>query len=333
MPAVVPLAEIKKALAAIDPIPLIEEGFVAYSQGRAVVPPVGELVFDDPPGDVHIKYGYIKDGDVYVIKIASGFYDNSKLGLPSGDGLMLVFDRRTGVLDAILLDEGYLTNVRTAVAGAVVAKAMAPRNVRTVGIVGAGVQGRMQLEWLRRVRRFDEAVVWGLDEEELAAYRRDMAPTGLRVRTTLRAEDVAAAADLIVTCTPSTRPLLEAAWIRPGTHITAVGSDTAAKQELDPLILARADRVVVDSLGQSELRGEVYRAVAAGVLSRDRLVELGRVIEDPRLGRAADSEVTVADLTGVAVQDIQISQAVWTAISRRRRPSRREGTRRRRTSP
>jgi len=317
MPAVVPLAEIKKALAAIDPIPLIEEGFVAYSRGRAVVPPVGELVFEDPPGDVHIKYGYIRGGDVYVIKIASGFTDNPKRGLPSGDGLMLVFDRRTGLLDAVLLDEGYLTNLRTAVAGAVVAKAMAPQKVKTVGIVGAGVQGRMQLEWLRRVRTFDEAVVWGVSEEELEAYRRDMAPTGLRVRTTLRAEDVAAAADLIVTCTPSTRPLLEAGWIRPGTHITAVGSDTAAKQELDPRILARADRVVVDSLSQSELRGEVYKAVAAGVISRDRLIELGRVIEDPRLGRASDAEVTVADLTGVAVQDIQISQAVWSAISRR----------------
>ena len=98
MPVVVALPEIKKALGAIDPLPLIEEGFVAYSRGRAVVPPVGELVFDDPPGDVHIKYGYIKGGDVYVIKIASGFYDNPKLGLPSGDGLMLVFGQKTGVL-------------------------------------------------------------------------------------------------------------------------------------------------------------------------------------------------------------------------------------------
>ena len=314
MPVVVPLAEIKRALAAIDPLPLIEEGFAAYSRGEAVVPPVGELVFDEPPGDVHIKYGYIRGGDVYVIKIASGFYDNPKLGLPSGDGLMLVFAQRTGVLQAILLDEGYLTNLRTAVAGAVVAKYLAPRAVRAVGILGAGVQGRMQLEWLRRVRTFGEAVVWGVDEDELAAYRRDMERPGLAIRTTLRAEEVAAAANLIVTCTPSTRPLLEASWIRPGTHITAVGSDTAAKQELDPAILSRADRVVVDSLSQSELRGEVYRAVSAGVLGRDRLVELGRVVRDASLGRCSDGETTVADLTGVAVQDIQISKAVWRAI-------------------
>jgi len=317
MPAVVTLAEIRKALDAIDPLPLIEAGFAAYSRGEVVVPPVGELVFDDPPGDVHIKYGYIKGDDVYVIKIASGFVDNPQRGLPSGDGLMLVFSQKTGVLEAVLLDEGYLTNLRTAVAGAVVAKYLAPRNVPAVGIVGAGVQGRMQLEWLRRVRTFDTAVVWGIDEGELAAFRRDMERPGLKVRTTLRAEEVAAAANLIVTCTPSTRPLLEAAWIRPGTHITAVGSDTAAKQELDPAILAKADRIVVDSLSQSELRGEVYRAVSAGAIGRDRLVELGRVIEDATLRRASEEETTVADLTGVAVQDIQISKAVWLTLSRR----------------
>jgi len=317
MPAVVPLAEIRGALRGIDPLPLIEEGFVAYSRGRAVVPPVGELVFEDPPGDVHIKYGYIKGGDIYVIKIASGFYDNPKRGLPSGDGLMLVFDQRTGVLQAILLDEGYLTNLRTAVAGAVVAKYLAPRRVSKAGILGAGVQGRMQLEWLRRVRTFDEAVVWGVDDAELEAFRHDMETPGLTIRTTRRAEDVAAASNLIVTCTPSTRPLLEAGWIRPGTHITAMGSDTPSKQELDPAILAKADRVVVDSLSQSELRGEVYRAVSAGAIGRDRLVELGRVIEDPGLRRASDDEITVADLTGVAVQDIQIAAAVFRAVTQR----------------
>lgn len=317
MPAVVPLAEIKAALAGIDPLPLIEAGFAAYSRGEVVVPPVGELVFEDPPGDVHIKYGYIKGDDFYVVKIASGFADNPRRGLPTGDGLMLVFSQKTGVLEAVLLDEGYLTNLRTAAAGAVAAKYLAPSRITSVGIVGAGVQGRMQLEWLRRVRSFAEAVVWGLDEGELESYRRDMERPGLRIRTTLRAEEVAAAANLIVTCTPSTKPLLESAWVRPGTHITAVGSDTAAKQELDPAILARADRVVVDSLSQSELRGEVFRAVSAGVLGRDRLVELGRVVEDEALRRSSDAETTVADLTGVAVQDIQISKAVWLAISRR----------------
>jgi ornithine cyclodeaminase len=314
MPAVVPLPDIRKALRRIDPLPLIEAGFAAYSRGGAVVPPVGELVFEDPPGDVHIKYGYIRGGDVFVVKIASGFPGNPRLGRPSGDGLMIVGDQKTGLIEAVLLDEGYLTNLRTAVAGAVVAKYLAPRRVTRVGVVGAGVQGRMQLEWLRRVRTFGEALVWGIDDEELEAFRRDMEAPDLAVHTTRRAEDVAAAANLIVTCTPSTRPLLQAGWIRPGTHITAMGSDTPVKQELDPAILAKADRVVVDSLSQSELRGEVYKAVGAGAIGRDRLVELGRVIDDPGLRRASEDEITVADLTGVAVQDIQISAAVLRAL-------------------
>jgi len=313
-PAVIMLDEIKRALGRVDPVPLIEAGFVAYSRGQVVVPPVGEMIFENPPGDVHIKYGYIRGGEAYVIKIASGFYENPRLGLSSSNGLMLLFSQRTGELLAILLDEGYLTNIRTAAAGAVVAKHLAPRDVTRAGILGAGIQGRLQAEYLRRVRDIRELVVWGLDETELAAYVRDVTPLGFEVRTTLQAREVAASCRLIVTCTPSTRPLLLAEWIRPGTHITAMGSDTPEKQELDPAILQRADRVVVDSLSQAELRGECYRAMKAGVLSRDRLVELGTVIEREDLRRRSDEETTVADLTGVAVQDIQISQAVWAAV-------------------
>lgn len=96
MPVIVPLEEIQKALRTIDPLPLIEEGFVAYSAGRVVVPPVGEMIFENPPGDVHIKYGFIRDDDLFVIKVASGFYDNPKIGLPSGNGLMLLFSQKTG---------------------------------------------------------------------------------------------------------------------------------------------------------------------------------------------------------------------------------------------
>jgi ornithine cyclodeaminase len=313
-PPIIPLARIREALKTIDPLPLIEEGFVAYSRGRAVVPPVGELIFKHPPGDVHIKYGYICGDEHYVIKIASGFYENPKIGLPSSDGMMLVFSQKTGRFECLLLDEGHLTNVRTAAAGAVAAKYLAPRKVRAAGILGAGTQGRMQLEYLRRVRDFEDAVVWGLNDAELEAYRRDMEPLGLRIRTTRDAEEAAAAANVIVTCTPSTHPLLQAEWIRPGTHITAVGSDTPEKQELDSAILARATRVVVDSLSQCEFRGEVFKALGAGLIRKEDLVELGAVIADERFRRASEDETTVADLTGVAVQDVQISKAVWAAV-------------------
>jgi ornithine cyclodeaminase len=318
VPVILSLSQIKEILGGIDVreiIHEIEDGFVAYSQGRVEVPPVGELIFDEPRGDVHIKYGYIHKDDYYVIKIASGFYDNSRIGLPTSSGMMLLFSRQTGVPLCILLDEGHLTQIRTAAAGAVAARYFAPRQVRRAGIFGAGVQGRLQLEYLRQVRDVREAVVWGIDRPELERYRQDMEAQGFAVRTTMDAEEIAATCTLIVTATPSCKPLLRAEMIRKGTHITAMGSDTPEKQELDPRILEMADRIVVDSIRQCLLRGEAFHALEAGVIQRERMVELGAAIRDPDLQRQSDEEITVVDLTGVAVQDIQISKAVWRLAS------------------
>ena len=120
--------------------------------------------------------------------------------------------------------------------------------------------------------------------------------------------------NLIITATPSKTPLLSADLIRKGTHITAVGSDTPEKQELDAKILQRADRVVVDSISQVLSRGESFHALEKGLITKEDLIELGNVIQDRKLQRASDDEITVADLTGVAVQDLQISKAVWGQI-------------------
>ena len=171
MPKIFNLDEIKKALQKVDVTTAIEAGFVAYSRGDVIVPPVGELVFEDPPGDVHIKYGYIKKDDYFVIKVASGFYNNIALGLPQADGLMLVFSQKTAQLECILLDECHLTNVRTAAAGAVVARYLAPGTVERIGVFGAGVQGRMQIEALLPITECRDVIVWGTGADELEAYR------------------------------------------------------------------------------------------------------------------------------------------------------------------
>jgi ornithine cyclodeaminase len=303
--------QIEEALQRIDVTTAIEEGFVAYSRGEVVVPPVGELVFEDPPGDVHIKYGYIKGDEYFVIKVASGFYDNVALGLPAADGLMLVFSQKTAQLECILLDECHLTNVRTAAAGAVVAKYLAPSKVERIGVFGAGVQGKMQVEALLPIVDCRDVIVWGTGEEELDAYRQAMSGHGLSIETTLTSDEVAATCNLIVTATPSHTPLLRAEQIRKGTHITAMGSDTREKNELEPEILQKADLVVADSIEQCRVRGEIFHALEAGVLRDGDAVELGKVISDPALRRTSDTQITVADLTGVAVQDIQISKAVY----------------------
>ena len=138
----------------------MEEGFKAYSQGKVVVPPVGELLFENPKGEAHIKYGYIKGDDSYCIKIASGFSNNSKLGIAASQGMMLLFNQKTGQNQAILLDEGLLTDVRTAAAGALVAKYFAPKKIKGIGIVGTGGQARLQLQYL--MENYADVPIWVL---------------------------------------------------------------------------------------------------------------------------------------------------------------------------
>lgn len=307
------LEQIKKALPSVNLMGEIEKGFVAYSRGNSVVPPVGELVFENPPGEVHIKYGYLKNDDYYVIKIASGFFENPKQGLPSSNGMMLMFSQKTGALIATLLDEAYLTDIRTAVAGAITAKYLAPKEVARIGIIGTGVQARLQLEHLLPVTDCREVLVWGRDQGKLDACASDMTALGFAVATTLDAADVQASCNLIVTTTAARTPILTGD-LQPGTHITAMGSDTPDKQEVDAGILERADLVVADSIPQCLERGEIAQALKNNAISESEIVELGSIIAGDADGRTSEDQITVADLTGVAVQDIQISKAVFEAI-------------------
>ncbi len=310
---IITLDQIKQILPSIDIIPQIEKGFQAYSEGRVIVPPIGEMILDK--GEVHIKYGFVKKDEYYVIKVASGFYDNPAVGLPSGNGLMLLYSQETGELASILLDEGYLTNIRTAVAGAIVAKYMAPSKVNKIGIAGAGTQGRLQLLYLKDVVDCRQVLIWGLNQEEVDAYKSDMEKEGYYIETTLDTSDILKQCSLVVTTTPSKIPVLSSEDLRKGTHITAMGSDTPEKQEVDSRILRDADIVVADSIEQCMARGEIYKAMEAGDLKKEKLIELGNVISGAAKGRTSDQQTTIADLTGVAVQDISIASAVYKAVT------------------
>ena len=289
----------------------IEQGFVIYSRGEAVIPPVAALHFDHPSGDCHIKYGYAKNGKYYVVKIASGFHDNPKLGLPAGNGLMLLFDKQTGRLLAVLLDEGYLTDIRTAAAGCVAAKYLAPKNISCIGIVGTGAQGYYQLKLLSFVTKCRKAMIWGRDASKAKKMKEHPGLRDWEIEIAKDLDQLTTACNLIVTTTSSSHPLLFARQIRPGTHITAVGADDLGKQELDPEIFAKANRVVVDSRTQCLEFGDVSYAVKGGTIEKGRLVELGEVVMDPSLRRTSEEQITVADLTGVAIQDLQIAAIVF----------------------
>ncbi len=308
---VIKLDEIKAKLATLDVVPLIEEGFVKYSQNQAVVPPVGELLIDEVEGEVHIKYGYIKQDDIYVIKIASGFYQNASLDLPAGNGLMLVFNQKTGEPLVVLQDEAYLTDVRTAVAGAIAAKYLAPKVVNCIGIVGTGVQAKLQLQYLKSSVDCNKVMVWGRSAEAAERYQTEMSAQGFDVSIAQDTSEIMKQCQVIVTTTPAKNALLHAKDLQAGTHITAIGSDTPEKQELDSQILAKADVVVADSIEQCQSRGEISQALRQGLLSNADVIELGNLISGDVVGRTDDSQITVADLTGVAVQDIQIAKAIY----------------------
>ena len=304
---IISLERIKSILPKVDLISEIEAGFAAYSNGLVVVPPVGELSFQSPPGDVHIKYGYIKGDEIYVIKIASGFYKNTSIGLPAGNGMMLVFNQKTGQPVAILQDECYLTDIRTAVAGAITAKYLSPKNVEYIGIVGTGIQARLQLRYLKEIIDCNNVITWGRSPDSLSSYKEAMSGYGYQITTTANINDVIDRCQLIITCTPSEEAIIDK--INPGTHITAMGSDTVSKRELSSNVLLQADMVVTDSRAQSKERGEIYQASKDGFSINDTL-ELGEIISGASKGRTDQEQITIADLTGVAVQDIQISKAI-----------------------
>ncbi|HCO14435.1 MAG: ornithine cyclodeaminase family protein [Gemmatimonadetes bacterium] len=316
MPKLVTLDEIRLLLDTDSLIDEIEAGFVLYSDGKVNVPPVGFMHFDDPPGDVHIKYGSIEDDDYWVLKIASGFYQNPSLGLQASDGVILVFSQRSGALELVLHDRCWLTDMRTAAAGAVAARHLAPRKIDHIGVIGTGVQARMQLEMLCSVVEAKSALVWGRNKEKVRRMVSELGSSdalfaaGMEVRAVGSVEELADRSRLIVTATSAHEPVLRADHVQPGTHITAMGSDDDGKQELGVDLLGQADRIVADSVSQCRQYGECVHAINAGVISLDDIAELGAVVSGSTDGRTSDDQITIADLTGVAVQDIQIAKMI-----------------------
>ena len=299
--------------AVVTPVVAVQamrDAFRADGEGRTRVPPVINLDVPSRRGEFHIKTALIDGCPRIAVKIASGFYDNPSKGLPSGSGLMAVFDAATGLPEALLLDNGFLTDIRTGAAGALAADVLARRRIERVGVLGSGIQARQQVRCLRVVRDFARLIVWSPNTAHAEHYAREMRGDGYDVAVAADPEAVCRAADVIITTTPARAPLVSAAWLRPGQHVTAVGSDAPGKQELEPQCLDRADLVVVDRYAQCSAFGELKYALAAGLVTRhDVHAELGQIVAGIKPGRASEDELTIADLTGVGFQDTAIASA------------------------
>ena len=298
----------------LDTVEVVEKAFAALASGKVVMPPILSMAIPEANGEVDVKTAWIPGFDGFAIKVSPGFFDNPKIGVPSLNGLMILFSARTGLVEALLLDNGYLTDVRTAAAGAVAAKYLAPASVHTAGVLGTGVQARLQLQAAHLVRPFRRALVWGRNTARAQACAVDLAVVlGIPVRVETDAARLVAESQLVVTTTPAEEPVLKAEWMHPGLHITAMGSDQAGKNEIEAAALAACDVYVADRVSQCEKLGELRSAVAAGLWMRGIPPELGEIITGARPGRISDAQVTICDLTGTGAQDTAIATFARTA--------------------
>jgi ornithine cyclodeaminase len=293
----------------LEVIDIISDAFAALARGDAVMPPILRLDVHDHNGEMDVKTAYVRGFDSFALKMSSGFFDNPKIGLPSLSGMMTLMSSKTGRVEAVLLDNGYLTDIRTAAAGAVAARHLARKDCKTAGVLGAGTQAGLQIEALRLVRPVRRVLVWARDAEKAGAFAEGMARRlGITVETRPTPETVVRESDVVVTTTPAREPLIQVEWLHPGLHITAMGSDAEDKNEIAPVAVAAVDRLVVDSRSQSLRLGEMHHAVATGAIPEDApATEIGSIVEGRASGRDGPEEITLADLTGTGVQDTAIA--------------------------
>ncbi len=305
--------EIKQLLTLEDAIPAVEKSFAALNSGQAILSGVIHLDLPAAQGEVHVKSAYIQGEKNYVIKMASGFYLNPSQGLPVGDGMMLLFSAQTGRLEALLFDRGYITEMRTAAAGAVAAKYLSRAEIHRVGMIGSGTQARFQLTALAAVRNFEEVAVWSRHPDHVKKYVDDMSRPfpSVNFYPAASAEAAVRGADLIITATPSRSPIVRAEWLLPGVHLTAMGSDGPEKQELYPEVLERADLIYADSIRQAKSLGEIHHGLESGLVDESKISgEIGELILGLKPGRTRPDEISLADLTGLVVQDAAAASLV-----------------------
>ncbi|WP_213454730.1 hypothetical protein [Rhizomonospora bruguierae] len=310
---IIDAAEIRRRVGAYEAVAAVRRATAAHARALVTSPDPWLLPVPAAHGEVHVRGAHLHESPYLVVRVSSGFYDNPDVGLPTGSGLVTVLDASTGRPTALLLDGGYLTELRAGAAGALAADLLAPAQVSAVAMLGTGGQARFQLEALLHVRRPDRLLVYGRDDA-----RADRFAWWARARHTWQVEVVATprdavrSADLVVTATPATQPLIEADWLAAGTHVTAVGADDARKRELHPGVLAAADVIACDDPGQSRRFGELKGLPDADLGAVP--VSLGAILIGAAPGRTSDTQLTIADLTGLGAQDAALAELVLSAI-------------------
>jgi ornithine cyclodeaminase/alanine dehydrogenase-like protein (mu-crystallin family) len=305
---------IRKAVREPEALEAAELAFRALGTQSATVPaPLALKVA--ARGELHVKAGYLHGSRFFVVKAATGFYDNPHHGLPSGSGLMLIFDATLGFPIALLQDNGYLTELRTAAAGTLATRLLAIKNFERIAVIGAGAQARYHLRAFQNAFRWKTTFVWARDAAKAQSLCDELrAQVSCDFVATSSAEAAVREADVVVTVTPSKQPVIRGEWLQSHATVIAVGSDEPDKRELDSNVFRRADRVVVDSIAQCSRFGELHHAVVSQITSEATCIELGEVLVGKKVGRT-DRELIVCDLTGLGAQDAAIAELAYRHLS------------------
>ncbi len=311
------LNDIQQVINPEEVIQVIEEGFALYAKGLVIVAPLASLEIEER-GIAKIKYGYIKGQNIYVMKVGSFFPGNAKNNMPAINASMQIYNQHTGEFEALLLDEAYLTNVRTAAAGAIVAKYFSPKEITKIGIIGTGVQAKFQLSYLQYITSCKKVVVWGRNIAAVEQFQLDMEKQGFIIEIAKGIADVTSQCNLIVTATSAVEPVISADQVQSGALVISVGADTKNKCEIDDALLKKADLIIADSKIQCGELGNIAQALQSGAITENFIVELGDAIIK-NIKRKDEQQLIIANLTGVAVQDIQIANLAYQALLKKGR--------------
>lgn len=296
------LVDIKESITAV------EYAFRQYGKGRVEMPPKLYLYMDRFNGDFRAMPAYIEGIGTCGIKWINVHPKNRRFGLPTIMAIIILNDPRTGI-PLCIMDGTYITQLRTGAAGAVAAKYLARKDSSRIGLVGCGVQARSQLVCLNEIFRIKEARIWGPNGSLAEKFIKDLEDLPCK-----KAKDIQSCVedtDIIVTTTPSRRPLIKLDWVNKGTHINAIGADARGKEELAPAILKKA-KVVVDNWEQASHSGEINVPVSKGIITKkDIYADIGQIVSGRKKGRTNNTEITVFDSTGLAIQDLAVANLIY----------------------
>ncbi|HLF18405.1 MAG TPA: alanine dehydrogenase [Candidatus Omnitrophota bacterium] len=309
--------DIEKLVDMKSAVRCVEEAFRLYGQGKAQMPAKIYLHLDKYNGDFRAMPAYLEGIEASALKWVNVHPDNTSKGLPTVMAVMILSDPRTGFPLAIM-DATYITNLRTGAAGAVAAKYLARKDSAVIGLVGCGEQAKTQLLALAQFFRIKEVKVWGNKREDIDRFLKTMKTSRYRMKGVPSVEACVRDCDIVVTTTPSRKPLVQLRWLKKGVHINAIGADAKGKEELEPAILKKA-KVVIDDWQQASHSGEINVPFSRKIISRrDIYAEIAQIALGRKKGRASKEEITVFDSTGLAIQDVAMAHLIFRLACKKR---------------